>query len=102
MVQNFATAEHGQIDCHSTVTICTIADVSYLDNLAPLVRRWRAPISLTLYAPGDDLYPTVESIRYLRNCLRNPEDSNLIREYVSFHLYFEADHITQDVSGKPP
>lgn len=98
MVQNFVAADHGQIECYSSVTLTTIADISYLENLVPLVRRWRAPISLTLYAPGDDLQPTVNSIRYLRNCLRNPEDSNLIREYVSFHLFFDADHITQDVS----
>lgn len=97
-VQNFAAADHGQLECHSAVTLTTIADIGNLNNLVPLVRSWRAPISVTLYAPGEDLHPTLDSIIYLRNCLRNTEDSNMIRELVSFHLIFDLNHVTQDVS----
>lgn len=98
VVQNFAAADHGQLECHSAVTLTTIADIGHLNNLVPLVRSWRAPISLTLYAPGEDLHPTLDSIIYLRNCLRNTEDSNMMRELVSFHLIFDLNHVTQDVS----
>lgn len=88
-------ADHGQINCSSTITITTATDIRYLDALQTLVSRWKAPISVALYAPGDDLPVTVNSIHYLRNCVN---ESPLIREFVSFHLFFEADHITQDVS----
>ena len=47
--------------------------------------RWLAPISVALFAPGYDLTSSTESILYVRNCL--PE-SDLIRKFVSFHLYF--------------
>lgn len=100
VVQNYVAADHGHIDCYSSVTLITISDASYLDNLAPLVRSWRAPVGVTLYAPGDDLQRTVDSIRYLRNCLEDPEDSRLIRQFVSFHLYFEANQITETVSRR--
>uniref|UniRef100_A0A1I8PQ64 Uncharacterized protein n=1 Tax=Stomoxys calcitrans TaxID=35570 RepID=A0A1I8PQ64_STOCA len=47
------------------------------------------PVSLALFAPGDDFYPTLDSIQYMRHCLTISE---LIRDYVTFHIFFaEAD-----------
>ncbi|ERL89876.1 hypothetical protein D910_07235 [Dendroctonus ponderosae] len=60
----------------------------FLDNIIPLVDRWRGPISIALYAPGRDLFPTIDAIAYLRNC-----KSELIRELVSFHIVFEEDQM---------
>ncbi|ENN82025.1 hypothetical protein YQE_01600, partial [Dendroctonus ponderosae] len=60
----------------------------FLDNIIPLVDRWRGPISIALYAPGSDLFPTIDAIAYLRNC-----KSELIRELVSFHIVFEEDQM---------
>lgn len=49
-----------------------------------------APVSFALYAPGDDYNATMDSIQYVRNCL--PE-SELIRDYVTFHIYFPREHL---------
>lgn len=53
-----------------------------------------APVSLAIHAPGADLNPTVDSIRYLRDCLGN----DLIRQYVTFHVFFSNKHIPGKVS----
>ncbi len=81
--------------CHESVTYTTHADFTFLDNLKPLLERWRGPISLALYSPGTDFVPTLASIRYLRKCI-----SPLISEYVTFHVYFEAKHLPK-VIPKP-
>lgn len=60
------------------------------------VYRWRAPISLSLFAPGDDFEPTVNSILYTRNCLAN---SDLIKQFVTFHIYFPKSHIPNFLRG---
>lgn len=81
--------------CHESVTYTTHADFTFLDNLQPLVDRWRGPISLALYTPGTDFAPTLTSLRYLRKCV-----SPLIYAYVTFHVYFEAKHLPK-VIPKP-
>lgn len=48
------------------------------------------PVSFALYAPGYDFNATMDAIQYARNCL--PE-SQLIRDYVTFHIYFPNDHM---------
>ncbi|GBP77924.1 hypothetical protein EVAR_26534_1 [Eumeta japonica] len=55
--------------------------------------RWMAPISLAIHAPGRDLGPTVDSIRYLRDCL----GSDLVRQFVTFHVFFSNKHIPSSI-----
>lgn len=91
---NYVPAEHGSLRCSMFVTYTTHGDYRYLNNVAPLVERWRAPISLALYAPGTDFNKTVSSILWLRQC--DPQ-RKLIRKWVSFHIYFNASHIPRQV-----
>lgn len=74
--------------CYESVTYTTHGDYTFLDNMVPLIERWRAPISIALYAPGEDFANTVDSIFYLRNCLDNQRHMDLVRQFVSFHIYF--------------
>lgn len=55
---------------------------------------WRAPISYTVYAQTEHVNDSLDAIQYYRNCL--PE-SHLIRNYVSFHIYFPVKHWTNTV-----
>lgn len=57
--------------------------------------RWNAPVSIALHAPGTDFAPTLNSIRYLRDC--TPE-SALVRQFTTFHIYFSSKHIPKAVS----
>lgn len=57
------------------------------------VDRWMAPISLAVHAPGSDIIPAVDSIRYLRDCISN----DLIRHFVTFHIFFSNKHIPSKV-----
>lgn len=93
VLSNYIVATR-KFKCHESITITTQGDFTFLDNLVPLVERWRGPISVALYAPGTDFDPTVSSILYLRHCT-----TNLIKELVTFHIFFESDHIPDNVSS---
>lgn len=93
VLMNYVRAEHGTVWCHETITYTTHAGFRFLDNVLPLVERWLAPVSIAIHAPGDDLMPTVNSIKYLRECINN----DLIRQYVTFHLFFSTSHMPKEI-----
>ncbi|XP_058988135.1 beta-1,4-glucuronyltransferase 1-like [Musca domestica] len=94
VLKNYVRAEHGELKCHESITYTTHADYTFLDNLIPLLERWNAPISIAMHAPGTDFQPTLDSIKYLRDCLPN---SNLVRMYATFHIYFSTKHIPKTI-----
>ncbi|KAH8421167.1 hypothetical protein KR009_006992 [Drosophila setifemur] len=94
VLRNYVRAEHGEIKCYESITYTTHADYTFLDNLVPLLERWNAPLSIAMHAPGSDFQPTLDSIRYLRDCLPN---SHLVRAYTTFHIYFGTKHIPKSV-----
>ncbi|XP_015116957.1 beta-1,4-glucuronyltransferase 1 [Diachasma alloeum] len=80
------------VKCWETLTYTTHADYTFLDNLEPLLERWRAPVSIAMHAPGYDFQTTVDSIKYLRNC-----GSELVSQLVTFHVYFSSKHVPKVV-----
>ncbi|XP_026484405.2 beta-1,4-glucuronyltransferase 1 [Vanessa tameamea] len=93
VLKNFVRADHGFIQCHESITYTTHAGFEFLDNVQPLVERWMAPVSLAIHAPGADMGPTVNSIRYLRDCLGN----ELIKQYVTFHVFFSHKNLPSSI-----
>lgn len=91
VLYNYVMAERRH-KCHESITYTTHADYSFLDNVVPLSERWRGPISIALHAPGNDFQPTLDSIAYLRDCT-----STLVREFVTFHVYFSTKHVPKQV-----
>ncbi|XP_063373122.1 beta-1,4-glucuronyltransferase 1 [Cydia amplana] len=89
VLKNYVRADDGVVLCHESITYTTHAGFEFLNNVLPLVERWMAPVSLAIHAPGADLSPTVNSIRYLRDCTGN----DLVRSYVTFHVFFSHKHI---------
>ncbi|XP_063873317.1 beta-1,4-glucuronyltransferase 1-like [Scylla paramamosain] len=73
--------------CDESITFTTHGDYTFLDNLIPITSRWKGPVSMAMYAPGDDFNATINTILYLRDCWA--ED---IKKYVTFHFFFEAKH----------
>ena len=78
--------------CWESITYTTHADYTFLDNLEPLLERWKGPISLAMHAPGTDYDTTVKTIRYLRECSTQP-----VSEYVTFHIYFPSKHMPKAI-----
>lgn len=68
-----------------------------MNNLIPLVERWRGPVSIALHAPGTDFETTIKSIFFMRNCLDNP----LIKDFITFHLYFDKTFIPAYIPKDP-
>ena len=91
VIYNYVKARK-KFQCFNAVTYTTHADYSFLDNLPVLVELWQNPISIALYASGSDFDKTVDSIRYLKDCVP------YVADYVTFHLYFHAKHVPKNVS----
>uniref|UniRef100_A0A224XE45 Putative glycosyltransferase n=1 Tax=Panstrongylus lignarius TaxID=156445 RepID=A0A224XE45_9HEMI len=81
-----------QFRCWESITYTTHADYTFLDNLEPLLDRWRGPISLALHAPGIDFDTTLRTIHFLRDCSSLP-----ISQLVTFHIYFPSKHLPKSV-----
>lgn len=96
VLENYVVAGRRRVNCYDTITYTTHTDHTFLDNLVPVVKRWNAPVSVALYCPGDDFRNAVDTIFYMRNCLDNQRNMDLIRELVSFHLYFNVSHMPTD------
>ncbi|XP_025832343.1 beta-1,4-glucuronyltransferase 1-like [Agrilus planipennis] len=94
VLYNYVMAERS-VRCYESVTYSTQGDLNFLDNLVPLVERWKGPVSVSVYAPGTDFLLALRTILYLRECT-----SPLIKEYVSFHLFFEAKY-TPKINSTP-
>ncbi|KAG5886365.1 hypothetical protein JTB14_034899 [Gonioctena quinquepunctata] len=86
--RNYIPADR-QFRDNESVTLSVPGDFRFLDNVVPLVDRWRGPISVALYAPGYDFFSSLQSIAFLRRCT----PKGLVKEYVTFHLFFEHDHM---------
>lgn len=83
--------------CDESVTYTTHGDVSFLDNIIPLARRWDGPLSVAVYTPGSDYEVAVQSIAYLRQCTE-PD----IRQKVTFHLVLDERHFPSSLRKLHP
>ena len=82
-----------EFNCNETITYTTHGDFTFLDNLEPLLERWQGPISVAIYSPGSDLDETIDAILYFRDCSK----TNLVRDFATFHIFFDLDHIPATV-----
>ncbi|XP_018321905.1 beta-1,4-glucuronyltransferase 1-like [Agrilus planipennis] len=89
------------VRCYESVTYSTQGDLNFLDNLVPLVERWKGPVSVSVYAPGTDFLLALRTIQYLRECT-----SPLIKEYLAFNPLLPDDNMQQQeyirCEMKPP
>lgn len=92
VLYNYVRAEK-VFNCNESMTYTTHGDFSFLDNLEPLLERWQGPISVSVYAPGSDLDDTLDSILYFRDCT----ESDLVRHFATFHVFFDMGHIPASV-----
>ena len=92
VLYNYIQAEK-QFNCNESITYTTHGDFTFLDNLEPLLERWQGPLSVSVYAPGSDLEDTIDSILYFRDC----SNTSLVRDYTTFHVFFDMAHIPANV-----
>ncbi|KNC24560.1 hypothetical protein FF38_00067 [Lucilia cuprina] len=91
LIKNYIRGRRSiEMGCGESITYTTNGDYTFMENLPTVVKRWSGPVSFAIYAPGDDYDATMDSILYVLNCL--PE-SELIRDYATFHIYFPKDHL---------
>jgi len=84
---------------YESIAYTTHSDATFLENLIPLTERWRGPVSIAIYVPGSDYDLALQEIAYYRVC---HEKSQLIQDYVTFHLYAEIKYANQlDINSWP-
>ncbi|XP_044728931.1 beta-1,4-glucuronyltransferase 1-like [Chrysoperla carnea] len=91
VLYNYVMAEERH-ECYDSITYTTHADYTFMDNLVPLIERWRGPVSVALHAPGSDFTATLNTIKYLRDCT-----SPLVKQHVTFHVFFSTKHVPKQV-----
>ncbi|XP_039436492.1 beta-1,4-glucuronyltransferase 1-like [Culex pipiens pallens] len=78
------------VECYETITYTTHGDYRFLENVIPLLERWQGPLSVAVYAPGEEFDRTIRALRELLYCSRQ---SYLVEEFASVHLYFDFDRM---------
>lgn len=74
-----------------SVTLTTQGTYEFVHHVEELCLRWRAPVSVAVYAPGSDFQPALDRIQYLRQCRHS-----CVRTNVSWHLFFDRQHPPPD------
>jgi hypothetical protein len=64
-----------------------------LDNLAPLLKRWQGLVSILVLAPGTDWAA-------IKHVCHSSQRAQLIRRWVTSHLYFPSNHDSKKVGKK--
>lgn len=93
LLKNYVRASI-EVHCFETITYTTHCDFTFFDNVVPLLERWRAPLSIAVYAPGEDFDKTLASILFLRNCHMKRK---LVRRFASFHIFFESQYLLDSI-----
>jgi len=93
VLYNYVQAEE-RPGCADAITYTTHGDHTFLDNLVPLLERWQGPVSMSVYAPGTDWTMALAAIQHVRQC---GERADLVRRWVTFHLYFPNKHVPKKV-----
>jgi len=82
-----------EFQCNESITYTTHGGYEFLTNLEPLLQRWQGPLSIAVYAPGTDFQKALDSILYYRECA----ESDLVQDFVTFHVFFDFEHIPEQI-----
>lgn len=84
VLPNYIVAENRPF-FNATVTLCTQGTYEFLHHVNILCSRWQAPISVAVYAPGDDFISAHLTISYLRQC-----GPPCVVENVTWHMIYDT------------
>lgn len=84
----------------ASVTFATHGTPAFLvPHVTQVAQRWRAPVVLTVYCPGNDAAEAMRVISYLRECSTSLD----VKRFVTFHFFFDEDHVPgYDLVLPPP
>lgn len=68
-----------------TITLTTQGGPDFLFHAEELCSRWNGPISLAVYAPGDDFRLSINIIYYLRQCA-----NKCVANQIFWHLIYDS------------
>ncbi|KAI9585578.1 beta-1,4-glucuronyltransferase 1-like [Glossina fuscipes] len=93
ILYNYIVAKNFYVG-NDSVSLALHGEYKDLDTLGVLAQRWRGPISLALFANGDDFRRAQYTILHLIKCT---PFGNEIRSFVTFHFIMHEDHIWSNI-----
>lgn len=84
VIRNYIAADKTP-NYNESVTLSTQGTFEFLHHVEPLCQRWDGPLSVAVYAPGDDLKLSMNIIYYLRLC-----KDECVRQNVSWHIVYDS------------
>ncbi|KAK3932399.1 Beta-1,4-glucuronyltransferase 1 [Frankliniella fusca] len=82
-----------ELSAEYKVTLATQTSLERLHSLVQVVHHWTGPVSVALYAAGDE-WPLVQAyVRFLRRCYVP------VRDRVTFHAAFPADRMPEPAAA---
>ena len=85
VINNYVIQDGDQLI--DSVTLTTQGSYEFLHHSVALCKRWDGPVSIAVYAPGDDIKVALEIIYYLRRC----RDA-CVRTRISWHIIYDTNH----------
>ncbi|XP_053203389.1 beta-1,4-glucuronyltransferase 1-like [Panonychus citri] len=71
----------------NSVTLTTQGTFEFLNHVESLCKRWDGPISVGVYAPGEDILYSLELIYFMRSCRHE-----CVLHNVTWHLIYDVGH----------
>lgn len=84
VIKSYVIAEQS-VAFNESVTLTTQGSFEFLHHAEELCKRWDGPISVAVYAPGEDFKVSVGLINYLRRC-RDP----CVQRNITWHFIFDT------------
>lgn len=70
-----------------SVTLTTQGTFEFLNHVEALCKRWDGPISVGVYAPGDDIAISLELVYFMRTCRHE-----CVARNVTWHFIYDINH----------
>lgn len=84
VIRSYVVASNA-VGYNDSVTLTTQGSFEFLYHAEQLCKRWDGPVSVAVYAPGDDFKTSLQIIYFLRTC-RDP----CVRNNVTWHFIFDT------------
>lgn len=84
VISDYVLAD-AKVGYNDSVTLTTQGSFEFLYHTERLCQRWDGPVSVAVYAPGDDFKVCLDLIYYLRRC-RDP----CVSRNITWHFIFDS------------
>ncbi|XP_074601557.1 beta-1,4-glucuronyltransferase 1-like [Brevipalpus obovatus] len=87
VIKNYIPSENINLIDPDSVTLSTQGTYEFLYHVENLCKRWDGPLSVAVYAPGEDFLASLHLIGFMGMCC-----DRCVRQNVSWHMIYDMRH----------